>query len=223
VRLGGERIGVESDSRKLIEWLRKAYPTGGAPRVDVVGYHAASFDEAVAWTEWEITRAALNRQRAPVIHAALVESILIVGAHGSGKSSLAMALKSRRRVYADDLVLLREGRVEAMARPLALKAGSERWFGGRIQATPRYLPLSASKPLRVTDIVVLGSKRGAMKLASITAESAVAHIARHAMTKDVKKVIAAAAKVARRARCWRLGGGTPLERAERLCRISSTT
>src|SRR5262245_50393901 len=145
VVLGGERVTVEIDGVPALQsWLRRFYvlrSTLYAPRstdlvVRVDGVwrgrrlwkRASSFAEFRAYLEWSLITVALERiqKRHAVLHAACVvkgrATALIVGRHGAGKTTLAMALGKRGwRVVVDDvLAVATGGKLIPIARPLSV-------------------------------------------------------------------------------------------------------
>jgi hypothetical protein len=242
IRLGGEavRVRVEGDPR-LCTWLRKAYAAkatsgradlvvrrGGIRGRDGRLHRAIRPHTRRAMAEWAVANEALRRlrARAPILHAAWValgrDSVLIVGRHASGKTTLALAMELLRgwRVVVDDVVVLADV-VRPVERPLSLKPGTPRalpavrrlrvdgrpWAKGWPVLVPRRhrgaLP-------RVRAIAVLaGRPGGALRAETLSEGMAVAQIARHLwnLTQRPGEALSAAARIARGARIVRLRGG----------------
>lgn len=191
--------------------------------------------------EWAATDEALRRLRrsALLLHASWVTSprggLLLVGAHGRGKTTLAAALALRHRwgLHADDLVVFdRRGTVRALERPVRLKPGSATalpelrrlgidpapWRAG----WPILVPLGRfgrprRRPLRA---IILLEARGAgpARLARLEGGRAVATLARHVANfrERPAESLQLLARVARRVGVWRLSGGSLEDRCHAL-------
>ena len=217
VRLAGERvrIGVEGT---LAEWFEELYGTGarrisddavplvlrasGLWRGARLVRRTASREELRQVAEWAVTCEAARRARARsvVLHGAWVatkrSAVLILGKHGYGKTTLAVRLALGRgwRLLADDAVVLRRGRIEAVARPVRLKPGSDRVLPelARLKFDrapwredwPALVPLQEfsrggrSRPTR--NVVVLGKPSArAVRVERLPAGLAVAEVAKY--------------------------------------------
>jgi len=241
IRLGGVpvRVRVEADEA-LLRTLRAFYPRARVDRrpladvvVDARGVSAegrmllrgGERRERVAWTEWAVTCAAQRRMRGLRLHAAWVmkgrRSVLLLGRHGRGKTTLALALALRGgwRVLADDLVLLEAGgRVRPVGRPIRIKPGTARVLPGLRRLGGPLVPLKPGGKLPpVTALVVLGPRRpGPARRVDLTEGMAVARMAQLAanVREDPAKALGLLAALARRVRSASLRGGGLRERRE---------
>ncbi len=172
-------------------------------------------------TDWDVVAAFFERvrRRRVVLHAAAVErrgrTLVLAGAHGRGKSTLALALRLRGwRLLADDLVVVEpDGAVQAVERPVRIKRGIAKALP-ELRDGPSVLPLRASGPRRARAVIVFGPHRGRLRLESMGAGAAVGALARLAWNfRDVPRdVLAALAALTRKARAFRLSGGTVPQR-----------
>jgi len=223
VRLGGELIGVRVERAPgVVSWMRRTYAISAATAsaVEICGRdvrrrgkllrRARSTRELLAYAEWALTREALHRlcDRHVVLHAAWVGDALIVGRHGAGKSSLAIALRRMGwPVYSDDVVLLDgRGRVRPLERPLSVKGGT--W--------PRLLPNPSRGSRRAPRaLFVIDARRGGRARAVPLGQArALAEIARCEWNFGSRPAqgLSGTAALLGRARAWRVSGGSVADR-----------
>jgi len=193
--------------------------------------------------EWAATSLALRRlrDRALLLHAAWVDGpkggVLLVGAHGSGKSTLSLALSLRHgwRVIADDVVALdAAGRPRPVERPVRIKPGAVSVLPELRKLKINLAPLRTGWPVlvplqrrgassrRTVRAVFLLERRGRGPV-SLRPEGegrGLAALARHVSNfrERPAEALGALARIVRRAPVWRLSGGTLGER----CRTLST-
>lgn len=121
---------------------------------------AETHAELLGALEWCVTTSVLQRRTDRVVlHAATLSTpgrrghVLIVGPHGAGKTTLALALGRERtyRLHGDDVALLdpESGNVEAFPRPLYWKAISDPPIGPAYDTGGgvRLLPTSVLAPV----------------------------------------------------------------------------
>ncbi|RPH41511.1 MAG: hypothetical protein EHM91_10085 [Planctomycetota bacterium] len=193
--------------------------------------------------EWVATSVALDklRSRALLLHAAWVDGpqggILLVGAHGSGKSTLSLALELRhgRHVLADDVIALdANGRPRPVERPVRIKPGAVALLPELRNLKLDLAPFRAGWPVliplrrrersprRAVRAVFILERRGSgpVRLRPEGEGRGLAALARHVSNfrERPAEALAALARVVRRAPVWRLSGGTLDER----CRTLST-
>jgi hypothetical protein len=184
--------------------------------------------ELVLWAEWLATMKAIARLRpqTPLLHAAWMargrRGVLVAGAHGLGKSSLAAALRSRRgwRLFGDDVTLaLPGGTLRPLERPLRLKPGARRllpeirtpgWPAGSIAL---HRVDAGSAALRA--IVLLGPRgKGRLRMEPLSPGVAVAALSK--LTLNFKEAagtaLTALAALTERAPAWRMSAGSIEER-----------
>lgn len=186
--------------------------------------------------EWAATSLALRglSPQALLLHAAWVGGVFLVGAHGTGKTmlSLALALRHGWRLAADDVVALdARGRPRPVERPVRIKPGSAllpelRRLGLDLSPLragwPVLLPLRrlGRLPRRPVRAVFVLQRRGAgpVRLRPEGEGGGLAALARHVSNfrERPAQALAALAGVVRRARVWRLSGGTLEERCRTL-------
>jgi hypothetical protein len=193
-----------------------------------------SREDLVLWTEWLATTTALARlrSRSTLIHAAWLakgrKGVLIAGRHGAGKTSLGAALALRRgwTLFGDDVTILsRDGSLRALERPLRIKPGSGRRLpelpSGRRPRLVSSRRFSRRGAATLAAVVLLGSKRGALRLEGLDSGLAVATLAR--LTLNFREAPESAlnrlAATAGRVPAWRLSGGTIEERCGALERL----
>jgi len=193
-----------------------------------------SLDALVLWTEWAATREAIRRlsPKTTLIHAAWVakgpRGVLLAGPHGAGKTTLGAALALRRRwtVFGDDVaVVSRTGSLRGLERPLRLKPG----FGRRLpELAPgrgtRLVPVrrfSQPGPARLRAIVLLGSKRGPLRVRRVDPGLAVATLARFTLNfrESPEAALKTLAGLASRGTAWTMSGGTVEERCAKVDRL----
>ena len=250
VPLGGERVGMRvQGDRELFRRLHDLYDGGSrdpsAARI-VVRWKGEFGDvrrgsrpvawstnrrSLLEWAEWAATREALSlaRSRGLILHAAWVAgpqgSVLLAGAHGSGKTTLAVSLFLRHgwRVVSDDLVLLGPGGPRPIERPVRIKRGTARLvpelpaglsplsrFGGGAGAPPP------------TAIVLLGRVRpGRARCVRIPQGAAVARLARYAQNLGDRPAesLGRLAALTARATAHELEGGSLQERRAKVLRL----
>jgi hypothetical protein len=171
VTLAGERVRLAVSAEPLARELARLYgvrPRPDLPRsaVEVLNgsvrrggrevHRSHVQHELAVYAEWAVTSEALDalRRRRLIVHAAALarrHTLLIAGAHGQGKTTLAAALALRHgwRLAADDVVTVTpEGRLVPFGRPVRIKPGTsallhelpdEGHTAGR--AWPRLMPL----------------------------------------------------------------------------------
>ncbi len=149
--------------------------------------------------EWRLTNEALRRARPRVhiLHAACVsrgdDATLIAGAHGAGKTTLALAMMLRHgwKLWSDDVVLMDDrGRVTPVRRPVRVKPGTEivlpelerlridraAWARGEAWM----LQTHASRTLRPRlFILVGGDRRNRLRVNRLTEPLAVGRVSRY--------------------------------------------
>jgi len=192
--------------------------------------------------EWAATSLALRKLsgRALLLHAAWAAGpqggIFLVGAHGTGKSTLSLALELRHgwRVLADDVIALdANGRPRPVERPVRIKPGATALLPELRKLRIDLAPLRAGWPVlvplrrgpsprRKIRAVFILERRGSgpVRLRPEGEGRGLAALARHVSNfrERPAEALAALARVVRRAPVWRLSGGTLEER----CRTLST-
>jgi hypothetical protein len=200
-------------------------------------------EESVALLgEWAATSLALRRlrDRALLLHAAWVDGprggVFLVGRHGSGKSTLSLALSLRHgwRVVADDVVALdAKGRPRPVERPVRIKPGAAALLPELRNLKINLAPLRAGWPVlvplqrrgpsprRPVRAVFILERRGSgpARLRPEGEGRGLAALARHVSNfrERPAEALPALARIVSRAPVWRLSGGTLGER----CRILS--
>lgn len=236
VHLAGRRLRVRIEGNPaLAAWLRRTYATSrvrpnGQADLEVLGdvvageRHADREDQRQA-AEWCLVARALERTRrsATLLHAAWVGSVLLGGPHACGKTTLALALARRHGwgLHADDVVILAGGgRLRPMERPVRVKRGDR---------APAMIPLRglARGPRVQPRVVAILDRRraGGLRMRPLTSAEAIAALARLTWNfrERPRETLSALARFIRRARAFRLSGGTVDERCELICRTSTTT
>ncbi|MBI2931093.1 MAG: hypothetical protein HYY16_05540 [Planctomycetes bacterium] len=245
-------IRVEGDS-SLAAWVRETYPISrdgrGAAPVHVswnpgrgilrhdgrLIKRARSREELLQFVEWHLAGEAIRRwrPRAFLLHGAWIargrDGVLLAGAHGFGKTTLAvaMALRHRWRLLGDDVVIVKPGgTVRPLDRPVRLKPGIASalpevrrlpvGFGPWKAGWPLLVPLRAfrrsSGPApRPRAIVILGPSGPSEPIVRRLGEGeAVARLARFVMNFRDRpaEALERLASLARRASVFHLEGGS---------------
>ncbi|HLY10755.1 MAG TPA: hypothetical protein VKW04_15740 [Planctomycetota bacterium] len=192
-------------------------------------------EDLVLWTEWLSTMEALRRLRSTttLIHAGWMakgrRGVLVAGPHGAGKTSLGAALALRRgwTLYGDDVTIVsRTGTLRALERPLRIKPGSSPGLpelpSGRV--TTLISPRRFSRPAaaRLSAILLLGSKPGALRLERVDPGIAVATLARFTLNfrEAPGSALKTLATLTAKTPTWTMSGGSIGERCAALDRLS---
>lgn len=138
---------ADPESARIAAFVTADMPSDGAADEEVtIAFDArpdGSPGEAAVRLAEEIAFVLCDRaRRGPVLHAALVGGVLVPGASGVGKSTLAAAaLLAGARLGSDELVAIDGAEIAGLPRPLHLKAGSaspltEAWASIASEAWP---------------------------------------------------------------------------------------
>ncbi len=147
VDLAGESLAVRIEGHApLRRWLSRQFdarPTDASPDFEIRNGEVRRRGRVVDRgtdadlphrLEWRLTNEALKRARPRVhiLHAACIsrgaDAVLIAGAHGAGKTTLALAMMLRHgwKLWCDDVVLMDDrGFVTPVRRPVRVKPGTE--------------------------------------------------------------------------------------------------